>query len=134
MDLLLTFLILDDLDRVIDDQIRIYRHENRDIRARNAATVIAGRVQKLNCDLIAARLADGNARRKLYACYLNEARTDRFRHVAVVLGRFTDNPHRNAVLLLGLGGVTATEARRMTGNRHVDYDMIAEQLNLAMAA
>jgi hypothetical protein len=132
LDLLGVFLILEDLDRIVEDEIRNYRHENRDPRAPNAARLIAGRIKKFNCAVIEERLADGNARRKLYASYLNESRTDRFRHVAEVLRQFEDNPHRNAVLLLGLGGVTAREAGRMTRNWHVDYDWIAEKLNLAM--
>jgi hypothetical protein len=123
--------IIDDLDAAVRDQIRIYRHENRGVRAPETPAVIAGRIREMNAKIVAERLSDGNMRRSLYRRYKRELSEDRYRHVASVHRRYWSCPHRNAVLLLGVGGLTKSEARTMTGQTHVNYDRIARQLNLA---
>jgi hypothetical protein len=124
--------IIDDLDVAIRNQIRIYRHENRGVRAPETPAVIAGRIREMNAEIVAERLSDGNMRRSLFLRYKRELSEDRYRHVVSVHRKYWSSPHRNAVLLLGVGGLTKSEARTITGQTHVNYDRIAHQLNLAM--
>jgi hypothetical protein len=124
-----------DLDAAIESEIARYGPPDHDVGVTHAAAAIADRIRKLSYTRIAATMPHRIERLRVYRFYMSKSRDLRYRHVRKARLTFPLNdPHRNAVLFLGIAGLLTDEARSLMPSDKIDFDKVLTAINVAMGS